>query len=118
MRRLLLLATVLIAARAEAATPSGCYATYSNPDFCYGGEIDTYYQNDNDNIVQYGITVGALVNDLKYMLASFNNCAASNDQNIKDYNTLVYDYNTLVDTNKALKKSIKTLKRKCGSRCR
>lgn len=139
MRVLILTIAVLFAVRAEAVTPPGCFTLDSNPNFCYGGEIDTYYQNDNDNLNQYGFTVGSLVNDLKFILgerntctSNLNGCSAAYDSKASDlfrcndaFNALYSDYTscgaafrTADLTVSSLKRQIKALKRKCGSRCR
>lgn len=131
MRKLLLLATLLIAARAE-ATPDGCYVAFNNPGVCYNGGIDLVYTFDEDNTYHYGVTTGFVVSalrlksaqlnacsaDLSVATVAANNCGANYTQCATDYNTCYnYSLGQAVAVNK-LNRQIKTLKRKCGSRCR
>jgi hypothetical protein len=145
MRALLLIVAVLFAVRAE-ATPDGCFVTFNNPGSCHSGEVDVYYGTDNENLFHYGVTVGSLVNDLKFTFGEYNKCTndfsactsayttKSNQMNAcvatlticgNDYNECAADYNNLLSysqsqdvTTRKLNKLIKTLKRKCGTRCR
>lgn len=145
MKRLILLGTLFVAARAE-ATPDGCYVAFSNPGVCYNGGIDLVYQFDADNNYHYGVTTGFVVSALRlksaqlnacsadYAAASvaanncganYNQCSAAYSAKDAEFNTCANNYLGLYEYSqgqttamKKLNSTIRSLKRRCGSRCR